>query len=124
MSYKILLLPILIYSCASIVNEKYQEIDVVGGTTSQTVSIKTPQGIYNIDDGYGSFYLHREQKDLPIEITCNGKTKRLTLERHFSWGWGIFGNLIFGGIIGLAIDLNSNRAYNYQSPLILTEHCR
>lgn len=101
---------------------------IVDGTT-QSVSIKTTpvegarctltnnKGKWFVDSTPGSVTVHRSYE--PLYVICqkidyskgkldyNSKTKPM-----------VFGNILFGGIIGAAIDIGDGAAYRY--PQIIT----
>ncbi len=100
-----LLLPALLTSCATIVSGTHQEVcvnsapsgaiikvdDAVSGQTPTTLTLSAKQA-------------HRLRIELPgykpYEVALTQKTN----------GW-IFGNIFFGGLIGIVVDMSDGAAY-------------
>lgn len=95
-------------SCATIVKGRFQKITVTSTPSEAWVivdgqQIKTP-GVVTLDTTRSMYVLRFEKEGYePVEF----KVKR-TLS-----GW-LFGNIIFGGIIGIVIDFASNSAYKLE----------
>lgn len=96
---------LIINGCASIVH----------GTTEAEVFTSSPSGAHVKIDGrnYGHTPVNtslERGKDHTVEISLPGyKPATFTLEKHVS-GW-FFGNIIFGGIIGLVVDAADGAMY-------------
>ena len=120
------LLPMLVFSmlvngCASIV-----------GSTTQTMSINTTcngemvtGATCRLANNHGTYYVLTpgavvvQKSEFDISITCS-KNKVETPTYTFAAGMAgdVWGNLIFGGPIGVAVDAASGAGFNY--PLSLT----
>ena len=99
---------ILVFSligCATIVKGKFQKITVTSDPSQAFVTVdgqqtKTP-GVVTLDTTRSMYVLRFEKEGYePVEVK---------IKRGLS-GW-LFGNIIFGGIIGIVIDFASNSAY-------------
>lgn len=100
-----LLVVISFIGCATIVKGRSQKITVMSNPSEAWVTvdgqqIKTP-GAITLDSTRSMYVLKFEKEGYePVEFK---------LKRELS-GW-LFGNIIFGGIIGIVIDFVSNSAY-------------
>lgn len=103
----ILLCPIFLLGCATIVSGRSQKISVNTNPDEATITVngmaqKSPC----------SFTLDRTTPSYQVKIEKVGyKTVTLTIKRGIN-GW-IFGNIIFGGIIGIVIDCASGSVYSF-----------
>ncbi len=62
--------------------------------------------------------VHKSSKDLVVE--CNKSGVDVGKVRAISRaGAGLYGNILFGGAIGAAIDHKSGNAYNYSDSLVV-----
>ena len=91
-------------ACASIMHGTSQDVGISSTPTSASVSID------NSDKGQTPFVAKLSRKDNHvIHIAADGyQPADLTLT-HSTSGW-VWGNLLFGGIIGLAVDADHRRA--------------
>lgn len=108
MKYFSLLSILLFCSCATIVNGKKEMFEVRTNPAGATAEIygqkcKTPC----------SFELRRGTNYL-VRINKEGyKSKEIPLDGKSTDGW-VWGNLMIGGIIGLAVDYGSKAAYDFE----------
>lgn len=99
------------FSCATIIKSEGQMVEFFGGDPQGT-EVKVQNMTYNLQNGSGSFYIRRAKQNIPIQVTCAGQTNDSAIVTSYDAVAGVFGNLIFGGIIGMAIDANSDKTYN------------
>lgn len=92
-------------ACASIMHGTSQEVGISSTPTSASVSID------NVTKGQTPFVAKLSRKDNHvIHIAADGfQPADLTLTRSVS-GW-VWGNLLFGGVIGLAVDAITGGLY-------------
>jgi hypothetical protein len=103
----ILLCPMLLMSCATIVSGRSQKVSV---NTNPDEAIVTVNGM--VQKSPCSFTLDRTTPSYQVKIEKVGyKTVTLAIKRGIN-GW-VFGNIIFGGIIGIVIDCASGSVYSF-----------
>ncbi len=117
--------------CASIVNGTHQQLSLV--TTSQQVDAKSGQifttalvganctlsnnkGSWNINSTPGTVNVHRSYEPLHVQCFKPG-FDMANSDSDSSTKPIVFGNIIFGGIIGGAIDMADGAAYDYPSQI-------
>lgn len=124
MKHTLLCLALLATSgCATIVKSERQSVILTGGQENGPTKVRLPDGNYDLSDGRGTILVTRSKEDIPIEVTCNGVTKKGVLPTHFDWAWGGAGNLVFGGIPGWIIDPLNSKGYNVRTPYSVHELC-
>ena len=110
---------VLLTGCATLVNGERQQVMFKGGPEGRT-RVQTPDGPFDVDGGTGSYMMTRSKSDLPIKVTCpDGTTKSGIAPTSWSWGWGVFGNLLNNGI-GWFIDPFTDRAYTIDDVSLAT----
>ena len=103
----LILLGIVAAGCASIIHGSQQDVRVVSNPAGAVVRVNlnnmatTTPGVLTLDRKEIGYALTFEKQGYkPVEVSL-----RRTLD-----GW-VFGNIIFGGIIGIVIDFSSGSAY-------------
>lgn len=104
--FGVLSLTLFLSSCASIVSGSKQKFNF----TSTPIGAK----VYVDDVDLGvtpvEAKLERVKKDQKVKIVLDGyKPYEITLTRKTN-GW-VWGNIVFGGLIGLVIDMSSGAVY-------------
>ena len=103
----LLLCPILLLGCATIISGRSQKISV---STTPSEAKVTLNGMEQKSPAI--FTLDRTVPSYQVTIEKEGyKTVNVTIRRGIN-GW-IFGNIIFGGIIGVVIDCASGSVYSF-----------
>lgn len=107
--------------CASIIGDTTQTIQVTTTCNSEmvpgaTCSLQNDQGTYNV---YTPGAVLVRKSDADISIGCR-KNDQVTPTYRFSAAMSgdVWGNLIFGGPIGVVVDAASGAGFNY--PLSIT----
>lgn len=110
--------PMLLSACASIVTGSNQSLSVQTEQHGETVVgancklnndkgawfVTTP-GSVTVHRAYGDLNVRCEKKDLPPGVAVvKSSTKGMA-----------FGNILFGGVIGAAVDAGTGAAYDYPS---------
>jgi hypothetical protein len=110
--------PMLLSACASIVTGANQSLSVQADENGKTVVgancklnngkgawfVTTP-GSVTVHRAYGDLNVRCEKKDVPPGIAVvKSSTKGMA-----------FGNILFGGVIGAAVDAGTGAAYDYPS---------
>ncbi len=113
----------LLSGCATIVKDHTQSILLTGGQKDSSTKVSTPTGSFTLTDGSTTVMLPRSKDDIPIEVTCNGTTKKTVIPTEFDVLLGGFGNIIFGGIIGILVDSSGSQAYDAKTPFDVSELC-
>jgi len=102
--------------CASIVNGNNQSVSVT--TRSQGAQLAGATCKLTNDKGEwyaltpGSVTIRRSYNDLAVDCAYDGLDAGITNAKSTTKGM-VFGNLIFGGVIGAGIDIASGAAYDY-----------
>ncbi|MGH3543580.1 MAG: hypothetical protein ACRDTO_14655 [Mycobacterium sp.] len=119
------LLPILslalLGGCASIVGGTSQSLSVQ--TTSDGTALSGAQCDLKNDKGTwfvttpGTVTVHRSYDALNVKCTHDGYTPVVVTDASSTKGMA-FGNILFGGLIGAAIDVSDGAAYVY--PALIT----
>jgi hypothetical protein len=104
-------------------NSPNQTVQFTGGLENDTTQVSTPTGNFKLTGGATTGMMMRTKADVPIEVTCNGVTQKTVVPTHFG-AWGLFGNILFGGIIGWIIDGTSDKAYDVQTPFNVGPFCK
>ena len=96
---------VVLSACASIMHGTSQDVGISSMPTSASVTVD------NMDKGQTPFVAKLSRKDNHIvHIAADGyQPADLTLTRSTS-GW-VWGNLVFGGLIGLAVDAITGGLY-------------
>ena len=101
----LLLSGVMVAGCATIMNQTTQAIGISSNPTGATVTVDS------VPNGKTPVVARLSRKDNHIvKLELAGyKPYETTLTRHVS-GW-VWGNVVFGGLIGLAIDAISGGLY-------------
>lgn len=105
--FSILLFPIFLCGCATIVSGRSQKVFIGSDPDNAAVTVnesqyKTPCTIL-LDRTVPEYRILIEKEGyLPYKVIVNRTTN----------GW-VFGNIIFGGIIGVVIDVVSGSCYSF-----------
>lgn len=110
------LVTVLLTGCASIVGSRYQTVAI--NTETNDVAVKKAQceltnnkGAWNVE-APGSVVLHKSTKPLYINCESDGvKSPEVQVDSKFSPLF--FGNILFGGIIGLVVDAVDGAGFKY-----------
>ena len=106
---------LLIVACATIMNEEMVSVPVYTTPSGANLTINgmeyTSPATIQAPRGKGDFKLHIEKEGYkPVDIlltqSCDG------------WLWG---NIVFGGLIGLAVDFISGDAYDLEPEVVSKE---
>ncbi len=111
------------FGCAHIVKPERQTVVFNGGASQGTTIVNAPDGKFEFTGGQGTAMMTRTKADVPIEVTCNGVTRKGVIPTQFDMFLGGLGNIIFGGIIGWIIDGSGNKGYDIKSPYNLNQLC-
>lgn len=119
---KYLVIAVLVLAgCATIVKDEKAKVNFIG-PNGVPLTLNTPDGKFEVV-GETPLMVTRSGDDIPIVVTCEGKSNNGTLPTSFDVGWGGFGNLIFGGIPGWIIDGVGNKAYDPPESFDLAPLC-
>lgn len=107
--------------CASIVNGSNQAVSVEARHKGQQVvgaqcSLANPKGTYYVTTP-GTVTLSRAYDDLNVKCEKEGLQPSFITVKSSTKPMA-FGNIIFGGVIGAAVDAGSGAAYDY--PTLIT----
>ena len=109
----------LLASCASIVNGTNQSVSVhTGSVTGARCELANDKGKWYVNGTPGSVVVHRSYKDL--NVVCHKKGIHSPLKHVVSKTKGMtFGNAVFGGVIGVGVDVASGAAYDYPNEIFV-----
>ncbi|WP_292932393.1 hypothetical protein [Noviherbaspirillum sp.] len=107
--------------CASIVNGQNQVLSVETRYKGEAIAGATCQ----LDNGKGKFYVttpgtitvHRAYDDMNVKCEKEGLKPGMAAVKSSTKPMA-FGNILFGGVIGAAVDAGSGAAYDY--PTLIT----
>jgi hypothetical protein len=114
---------VLLSACASIVKSEKIPVRFMGGLSDGETQLDLPDGQYKLKNGQTTVLVSRSKEDIPITVTCNQETRQGIIQTKYDALAGVFGNIIFGGIIGMTIDAYSNKAYDPPSSYNLNSLC-
>ncbi len=111
----------LLTGCASIVNGNNQVVSVEtmgreGKVVGATCELKNPKGTFFVTTP-GTVTIRRAYDDLNVRCEKTGMEPGLAAVKSATKAMA-FGNLVFGGVIGAAVDAGSGAAYDY--PTLIT----
>ncbi len=102
----------LLTSCASIVNGTNQSVAVNTTPTKNAMcTLTNDKGKWYVNQTPGSVTVHRSYKDLIVDCKKGNKEAKETIPSKTKGM--VFGNAIFGGVIGAGIDVADGSAYDY-----------
>lgn len=116
---------LLLSSCATIVGGRYQQVSVDTKSADQssiaalctlsndrgTVSVTTP----------GTAKVHRS--DGALDVSCQKDGTQIGQQvYHASTRGMVWGNLLFGGLIGIVVDFTNGAAHHYPDHLSVTSY--
>jgi hypothetical protein len=102
--------------CASIVNGSNQVVSVEAlnkgkPVTGATCKLENPKGTFYVTTP-GTVTVHRAYDDMNVKCEKEGMDPGLASAKSSTKGMA-FGNILFGGFIGAAVDAGSGAAYDY-----------
>jgi len=112
----IVICSIALTGCASIVNGNNQVISVEARHKGQqvvgaTCTLVNPKGTFYVTTP-GTVTIHRAYDDLNVKCEKDGHQPGLASVKSSTKPMA-FGNILFGGVIGAAVDAGSGAAYDY-----------
>jgi hypothetical protein len=111
----------LLSGCASIVEGSFQRVAVQTTASNEPVpnvacKLENTKGNWALKTP-GSITVRRASDDLYIQCVKDGVPAPITAVKSSGSPW-LWGNLLFGGLIGLGVDLADGDGYAY--PLVIT----
>jgi uncharacterized protein YceK len=103
---------VLTSGCASIISGTQQNVSVDSNPQGADCAlVRDGQTIGNIKTP-GSTVIQRTKTDIDVKCTKEGYQATAALNKSGTEPW-VFGNIVFGGLIGLAIDLAQGAQNKY-----------
>jgi hypothetical protein len=103
----------IVTGCASIVSGHQQSVSVsTQPVKGATCSLKNNKGTWYVPATPGTVVVNRSYEDLNIECEKKGYSKSHKAVSSSTKAMA-FGNVLFGGVIGGAVDVASGAAYDY-----------
>ena len=118
---------VLISGCASIVADKNQPIMVLAFCAGSDEPVPAQCQITNdisskTVNSPGMVSMPRSNTDLKVSCTYKGQTSK-NLNFASSIDEKLAGNLVFGGIVGAAIDTGTGKGFNYPNRIQILLDC-
>jgi hypothetical protein len=109
-------------ACASILDGSSQSLSVKTVSSGNDVagaqcSLTNDKGVWYVVSP-GSVTVHRSYDPLNVKCEFNGYTPNTGAVPSGTKGLA-FGNILFGGLIGAAVDVGTGSAYDYPNPIIV-----
>ena len=118
--YKCILIPIAFFilnqltSCASIVEGDDQVVSIeTPSCPGASCKLINNQGTFYVNKTPGTVSINKSSSDLSIECSKGDVTQIISSES--STEAMTFGNIIFGGLIGVTVDASTGAAYEYDA---------
>jgi len=117
----LLLMPLLATGCASIVTGSEQPISVntkikANKVAGASCELKNDEGVWYVTSP-GSVTVHRSYDDMHVVCEKDGYDPGVATVKSHTKGM-MAGNILFGGIIGAAVDAGTGAGYDY--PALIT----
>ena len=122
MKYLLILLPLFLSACASVVesNKQIISVDTPNCPQARCTLVNNP-GIYYISQTPGTVIVNKSKSRLLIECTKDDLIQKAYVDSRFEEM--VAGNVIFGGLIGTGMDFGSGAAFNYPPAIIHPMTC-
>lgn len=99
--------------CASIVNGTSESVSVqTSPEEGAKCSLTNNKGQWFVSDTPGSVTVHRSYQPLTVDCQKDGYANAETKVESKTKGM-LFGNVVFGGVIGAGVDAGDGAAYDY-----------
>lgn len=107
--------------CASVISDESQPITFLSVCGTKTVSdaecfLKNSDGDYYVKTP-GTIMINKSFGDL--SITCTKNNVSISESQSSKTGLTTAGNIIWGGLIGAAVDIGTGSGYKYQNTVII-----
>lgn len=102
-------------ACASIVSGAQQSLSVTTSPSNAQCSLTSDKGTWFINNTPGTVTVHRALADMTV--SCKKDELQGSNIAKSSIQPIEFGNILTGGIIGLAIDAMTGAGYDYPNPI-------
>ncbi|WP_413580859.1 hypothetical protein [Bdellovibrio sp. HCB288] len=109
--------------CATIVKSERTTVRITGGLPNGETQINLPDGQYNLKNGQTTIRVTRSKEDIPVTVTCNNETREGFMKTKYDALAGVAGNIVFGGIIGIAIDAANDKTYDPPEHYNISQLC-
>ena len=102
--------------CSNIMNDKTQPVSVVTpGCPGATCKLTNADGQYYINKTPGTVMLNKAYGDLTVECV-KGEEKSTNVVKSEA-NATMYGNLLFGGLVGMALDGGSGAGFDYPTTI-------
>lgn len=116
---------LLMSSCATIVGSRYQQVSVETKAADQSpiaaqCTLSNDRGTVNVTTP-GTARVHRS--DGALDVNCQKDGEHIAQQTyHASTRGMVWGNLLFGGLIGIVVDFSNGAAHHYPDHLSVTAY--
>ncbi|WP_413586895.1 hypothetical protein [Bdellovibrio sp. HCB274] len=98
--------------CATIVKSERTSMRLSGGLQNGDTHVSLPDGQYTLKNGQTTIRVTRSKEDIPVTVTCNNESREGVIKTKYDALAGVAGNIVFGGLIGMAIDAANDKTYD------------
>jgi len=120
-----LLLILFISSCASLTTGQDQVISVeTPNCPNATCRISNNEGTYYVNRTPGTITINKSGSNLNVVCGIPGENIDQTISQQSNVEGLAWGNILFGGIIGAAVDVGTGAAYEYPALITHPLDCR
>lgn len=102
---------IALSACASIADGKSQTLSVVTDPGEAKCSLTNDKGVWYVAETPGSVTVNRSVQDITVE--CKKDELKGTARVASTTKSMAFGNILFGGIVGVAVDRSNGSGFDY-----------
>ncbi|HEY4144580.1 hypothetical protein [Pinirhizobacter sp.] len=112
-------------ACATIVGGRFQQVAIQAPAGSGNAIVGSTCNVHNDKSSVnvtapGHALVHRSSEPLNVHCTRNGQEVASGVYPSHLRGM-FFGNILFGGLIGMAVDLGDSAAHRYPKELTLNQ---
>lgn len=98
-------------ACASIADGKSQTLSVTSDPSEAKCSLTNDKGVWYVPETPGSVTVNRSVQDIRVE--CKKAAESGAASVASTTKGMAFGNILFGGIVGVAIDRSNGSGFDY-----------
>ncbi|WP_413577957.1 hypothetical protein ACLVWU_05545 [Bdellovibrio sp. HCB290] len=116
-------LGIYLTGCATIVKSERTSMRLSGGLQNGDTHVSLPDGQYTLKNGQTTIRVTRSKEDIPVTVTCNNESREGVIKTKYDALAGVAGNIVFGGLIGMAIDAANDKTYDPPEHFNISQLC-
>ncbi len=110
------LLTLALTGCAAIIDGTQQPLNIeTTPVKGAECTLRNDKGSWTLNETPGQITVHRAYESLTVECK-KGDMTGLTVAESKTKGW-FWGNILFGGVIGMAVDGFGGAGYDYPTTI-------